>query len=246
MGMPISLLARGATAADQEKPAALVFAELRDVDARFSLYREDSELSRLARGDLELRQCHSDVLEVWELCARASETSGGLFDAFTPSGDWDPSGLVKGWAVERASRNLKGTDVDWCLNAGGDVVVIAPSGEPFNIGIGDPRDPQRVVTVLRTTASVATSGTAARGEHLYDPRTGAPAVSPWLSVSVTGPSLREADVMATAAFVAGPRWEDVVAPGYAALVVNPLGELYATAGWGANRGVPCPARPAGT
>jgi thiamine biosynthesis lipoprotein len=143
---------------------------------------------------------------------------------------------VKGWAVEQAGAWLREVDsVDWCLNAGGDVLVVCPSGEPFTVGIQDPRDVGRVVaSVRRSGGAVATSGTAARGAHLHDPRTGRPALTRWLSVSVTGPSLEYADVLATAAFVAGDAWPEVLAvlPGYEGLGVLADGNLRATSGWG--------------
>jgi thiamine biosynthesis lipoprotein len=232
MGMPISLLARGEAAARQDAAAQRVFSELREVDARFSLYREDSEVSRLSRGELRLEDCHDDVREVWELCSRAKQSTRGLFDVVTPRGVWDPSGLVKGWAAERAARHLAATEVDWCLSAGGDVAVVSRSGEPFTVGIQDPRDPTVVAGVLRTTQAVATSGTAARGDHIYDPATGAAVRSPWLSVSVTGESLLAADVMATAAFVAGEAWVDQLLPGYAGLAIGADGVLNPTREWG--------------
>jgi thiamine biosynthesis lipoprotein len=55
-----------------------------------------------------------------------------------------------------------------------------------------------------------------------------------LSVSVTGPSLEYADVLATAAFVAGDDWPEVVAvlPGYEGLGILADGNLFTTAGWG--------------
>src|SRR5207244_10488759 len=105
--------------------------------------------------------------------------------------------------------------------------------EPFTIGIQDPRDPGRVVASLpRTGGAVATSGTAARGAHLYDPRTGRPVEGRWLSVSVSGASLEYADVLATAAFVAGDNWPAVLLPGYEGLGVFADGSLLATVGWG--------------
>lgn len=229
MGMPISVLARGGGAGSAEAEAAVrrVLTELTEVDATFSLYREDSEVSRLARGEVELARCSPDVREVLARCTWARELTGGLFDAVTPEGTWDPSGLVKGWAAERASRQLAGTpDVDWCLNAGGDVVVVSASGEPFVVGIQDPRDRERVAaTISRTTGAVATSGTAARGTHLYDPRTGTATASRWLSVTVMGPSLETADVLATAAFVAGDGWAETLPVGYEGLAISTDGEL---------------------
>ncbi|MET9273570.1 FAD:protein FMN transferase [Kribbella sp. NPDC003557] len=236
MGLPVSVLARGEAADSEQAEVAVrdVFAELSGVDRVFSPYRTDSAVSRLARGEVGWDQVDPLVREVAERCAAARELTGGLFDAQVPGGGWDPSGLVKGWAVERAGERLREVaDVDWCLNAGGDVLVVCPSGEPFTVGIQDPRDPGRVIAgVPRTGGAVATSGTAARGAHLYDPRTGGPAGTRWLSVSVTGPSLEYADVLATAAFVAGDDWPAVLLPGYEGLGVLADGNLSATACWG--------------
>jgi thiamine biosynthesis lipoprotein len=228
MGMPISLLARGAAARSDPVHVAVqqVYADLRRADATFSPYLSDSEVSRLARG--ETFPWSRELHEVMALCDEARRSTRGAFDARTPDGRWDPSGLVKGWAAECAARHLAGLEVDWCLNAGGDVVVGCPSGEPFRIGIQDPTDPEAVLAVIaRTAGGLATSGTGARGAHLYDPATGDPARN-YASVTVVGPSLLMADVLATAAFVRGPR---VLSPGYEALVVHLDGTQTTTAGW---------------
>ena len=239
MGLPISLLARGDNARSERADAAAreVFAELTEVDRVFSPYRPDSAVSLLARDEVSWERVDPVVREVAERCVAARELTGGLFDADVPGGVWDPSGLVKGWAVERAGRWLREVgDMDWCLNAGGDVLVVCPSNEPFRVGIQDPCDPGRVVASLdRTAGAVATSGTAARGAHLYDPRSGRPVATQWLSISVSGPSLEYADVLATAAFVAGDGWPEVLTahPGYAGLGIFADGNLFATAGWSA-------------
>jgi FAD:protein FMN transferase len=237
MGLPISVLARGERAQSPEAEQAVrsVFRELADIDAVFSPYRPDSAVSRLQRGEIGLADCEDDVREVASRCDAATELTGGLFDATRPDGTWDPSGLVKGWAAERAARHLADLpEVDWCLNAGGDVIVLSPSGRAFTVGVQDPRDARRVAAAVACTAgAVATSGTAARGAHLYDPRNGTPASTRWLSISVLGPSLETADVLATAAFVAGDRWKDVVAlvVGYSALGIDADGGLHGTADW---------------
>lgn len=236
MGLPISVLARGDGADSGRADAAVrdVFAELTEADRVFSPYKAGSAVSLLARGELTWDRVDPVVREVAERCAVARESTDGLFDADVPGGTWDPSGLVKGWAVEQAGERLREVvDVDWCLNAGGDVLVVCPSGEPFTVGIQDPRDPGRVVaSVPRIGGAVATSGTAARGPHLYDPRTGQSVASRWLSVSVSGPSLECADVLATAAFVAGDDWPKMLLAGYEGLGVLADGNLSATAGWG--------------
>ncbi|MFF1819667.1 FAD:protein FMN transferase [Kribbella sp. NPDC058245] len=237
MGLPVSVLARGEQAGSVRADAAVraVFAELVEVDRVFSPYKSDSAVSRLARGELGWGDVDPVVRVVAERCVRAGELTGGLFDAELPGGGWDPSGLVKGWAVERAGERLREVpELDWCLNAGGDVLVVSPSDRSFTVGIQDPRDPELVVASLALTGgAVATSGTAARGAHLYDPRTGGPVETRWLSVSVSGPSLECADVLATAAFVAGEEWPGVLAalPGYEGLGILADGNLFATAGW---------------
>jgi thiamine biosynthesis lipoprotein len=237
MGLPISVLARGDQARSVEADDAVraVFRELVEVDAVFSTYKPDSAVSRLARAEIGIADCGDEVRRVAERCAWAKELTGGLFDATRPDGVWDPSGLVKGWAAERAARHLaEVADVDWCLNAGGDVVVLSPSGQPFTVGIQDPRDVGSVAAAVPcSSGAVATSGTAARGAHLYDPRTASPAANRWLSVSVLGPSLETADVLATAAFIAGDGWPDVLAvlPGYAGLGIDAQGAAHHTPRW---------------
>ena len=234
MGLPVSLLVRGPEPAGDRVAAAVakVYAELRDVDATFSLYRPDSLLSRLSRGEPVERP--AEVLEVEQRCEQAQLATGGAFDARRPDGVWDPSGLVKGWAAERASRHLAALDDhDWCVNAGGDVQVASPSGEAFRVGIEDPADRSRLLAVVeRTAGAVATSGTAARGAHLYDPATGRPA-GVLAAVTVVGPSLGEADVLATAAYVLGPGGLALVeaADGYEAMLVGRDGAQRCTTGW---------------
>ena len=232
MGMPISLLVRQ----DAVARAEAVFATLREADALLSPYRSDSLVCRRAAGE---RISHPVLRDVEHLCEQATVLTDGAFDARRPDGVWDPTGMVKAWAVERAAEHLAG--LDFCLNAGGDVHVEAPSGEPFRVGVQDPRERGEVVTVLaRTSGGVATSGTAVRGAHLYDPSTGGPACGP-LSVTVVGPSLLWADVLATAAFVRGL---GVLPPGYEALVVHADGRRTLTAGWPNDiRVVSSPVRP---
>jgi len=245
MGMPISVHLRGPGVGGAAASAAVaaVFAELRAVDAVFSTYRADSDVMRLNRGEVDLAGCHADVGAVVELCDLARLRTGGLFDPELPApdgGTWfDPSGLVKGWAVERAAAHLAGLGgaggLDFCLNAGGDVIVgTADDGSPaWRVGIEDPTDLSRIVCVVPLRAGgVATSGRAHRGGHIVDPRTGAPA-SAVLAATVTGPSLMWADVYATAAVVRGAdalEWLDSLA-GYEGLVVEPDGRAFATPGF---------------
>ena len=77
-------------------------ARLRWVDDVFSTWKPESPVSRLRRGEIGLGDAPPEVAEVLELCRRAREASDGWFDPWAMPGGVDPTGLVKGWAVERA------------------------------------------------------------------------------------------------------------------------------------------------
>lgn len=232
MGMPVSLALRGRhadTAAGRRAWRAVVD-QLHRVDRMFSTYRVDSVISRLGRGELAETDCPAEVREVLELGRAASEQSGGAFSVWLPddhgSTRLEPSGVVKGWAVQRASMHLTTLgDTDFCLSAGGDMVchVADPGRSDWWIGVEHPLDPTRVVAVIPVRAgAVATSGTARRGRHLVDARTGRP-VTGVASVTVTGPSLTWADIDATAAYAQGVHAADWLRTrlGRSALVVWP-------------------------
>ncbi len=195
---------------DPIRPRAVeaFFEYLRDVDRRFSTYKPASEVSRLGRGEIGLDECSADVRRVLELCEEVRVVSRGYFDvrAHRSDGGVDPSGLVKGWALENAARILEGAGAaNYCVNGGGDVVARggpAP-GQRWRVGVRHPIEADRLAAVLLCgDTAVATSGAYERGEHIVDPFTGrAPAGV--LSVTVVGPDLTFADAYATAAFAMG-------------------------------------------
>ncbi|MBO8191229.1 FAD:protein FMN transferase [Streptomyces oryzae] len=178
---------------------------LHHVDALFSTYRPESAISRLACDATTLDREPEVVATVLRLCEEAERRTRGCFTAH-PGGRLDPSGLVKGWAVEGATRILRDAGVrNVCVNGGGDIQLTgeAAPGRPWRVGIADPCRPGQVLTTVEgRDLAVATSGTAERGHHIIDPRTGAPATG-LLSATVTGPHLTWADVYATAAVVLG-------------------------------------------
>jgi FAD:protein FMN transferase len=175
------------------------------VDATFSPYRDDSDVSRFRRGELTLAQCAPELAEVLGECAIIREVSDGYFTT-TPGGRFDPSGLVKGWAIERAATMLSAAGfAGHCVNGGGDLQCSGEpqAGQPWRVGIADPLRPGEIAVVLAgRDFAVATSGTAERGAHIVNPHTGRPA-SGLASVTVVGPRLAAADAYATAAFAMG-------------------------------------------
>jgi thiamine biosynthesis lipoprotein len=218
MGMPISLALRGRHAADRYGEAAWTraLAVLHEADRVFSTYRDDSVISRLGRGQLTLADCPPEVAEVLALGELARIQSGGAFDVRRPGADGevllDPSGVVKGWAVQRAAHAFEPlADTDVCLSAGGDMVcrVASPSRPAWRIGIEDPYDPSRVVAVVPLrNGALATSALTHRGAHIVDARTGQTPTGV-ASVTVVADDLTWADIDATAAFARGSdalRW----------------------------------------
>jgi len=208
MGMPISLALRGRHTDDEL--AAQAWADALDVlhtaDRIFSTYRADSHISRLNRGELTVADCPTEVAEVLRLGERARLESGGAFDV-RRAGVLDPSGVVKGWAVERAAaafERLAGTD--YCLSAGGDLIcrVAGPESEAWRIGIEDPFDPEKIAAIVPIrNGAVATSGLHRRGPHITDARNGETPTA-LASVTVIHRSLTHADIDATTAFALGP------------------------------------------
>ncbi|WP_305782573.1 FAD:protein FMN transferase [Symbioplanes lichenis] len=209
---------------------------LHEVDARFSTYREDSEVSRFRRGELDLAGCSPDLRHVLDACADLWRATDGYFDAYA-GGLLDPSGYVKGWSVEVASARLaEAGSVNHCLNAGGDIRSRGrtAAGAPWRVGIRHPWQPDKLSWVLAITdGAVATSGTYERGDHVRNPRTGAPARG-LRSVTVAGPDLALADSYATAALAMGEpgiAWLAKLVPdGYESAVVTEDTRAFTTAG----------------
>ncbi|WP_432081668.1 FAD:protein FMN transferase [Streptomyces sp. WAC 04229] len=197
MGFPVSL--RADDPGLPVEAADAVFAWLRDVDARFSPFRPDSEVSRLDRG--EVPRVSDDLRDVLALCEEYRVATGGAFDVRLPGRGLDPCAVVKGWSVQRAAESLRAAGARrFCLNAGGDVVA---AGGPWRVGVRHPEHTDRLCAVLRLTdGAVATSARYERGDHIVDGRTGRPATG-LLGVTVVAPTLTEADAVATAAFAMG-------------------------------------------
>ena len=213
MGMPVSIHVRAHDPRSARIEAAVesAYATLRQVDRMLSPWRADSDLLQIRHGTLDPAAAHPWLAEVEGLCRRATDVTGGLFTSTLngPDGStgFDPTGLSKGWAVELAAHRLRALPgVSFCINAGGDLLCGNGAGEPpddnvWRVGLQDPRRPGQVARVVTVgEGAVATSGSAARGAHVVDPRTGAPIEYPG-SATVTGPSLLWCDVWATAAYV---------------------------------------------
>ncbi len=211
-------------------------------DRRFSLYRPDSELSRIARGELALsraspaaRDCYADALE-W------GRRTDGAFTPHRPDGIVDLSGIVKADAIAAAGAVLDAAGIaDWLLNAGGDILARGNhAGAGWRLGIVDPSTRDALLCTVALGGSrraLATSGTAERGEHIW--RHGP---ADYRQVSVVADDIVTADVLATAILAGGHRICDSVADRFDVdiLTVDGEGDVTATPGMRAALDVTAP------
>lgn len=207
---------------------------LHAVDATFSTWLPGSPVSRLRRGEASMAEMPPEVDEVLGLCREAKARSRGWFDPWSMPGGVDPTGLVKGWSLDRALVILRHAGAEAALlNAGGDLVGFGSPGpdEVWRIGIRHPWASDALACVVRLDVAVATSGVYERGPHLVDPRTRGPARAA-ASATVTGPSLAMCDALSTALAVGGDDAYDAVAAfdGYEAYVIGADGSERATDG----------------
>ncbi len=205
MGMPITLEVLGASVS----AAALevVFAYFTAVDERFSTYKDNSEISCINRGMLTLGQASEEMQLIFSLAEATKKATNGYFDILR-DGHYDPSGIVKGWAIFNAAEMLRERGfAHYYVDAGGDIQMAGQNaqGQPWRIGIRNPFNPQQIIKVLSLSdCGVATSGTYVRGRHIYNPKNTGQLVSEIVSLTVIGPDIYQADRFATAAFAMGP------------------------------------------
>jgi len=204
MGMPITI---DLVDADSRELLEKCFAWFDAVDARFSTYKPDSEISLYNAGQIPEVDLSSEVKDVFAVARATADATDGFFDMKTPSGGVDPSGIVKGWAIKKAADMLVAEGAEnFFVDAGGDIQSRGKNadGQEWRVGI---RSPFRLSHVIKIVAprgqGVATSGSYVRGAHIYNPHAPQERLDDVVSLTVIGPDVLEADRFATAAFAMG-------------------------------------------
>lgn len=185
-----------------------VFDYLREIDQKFSTYKETSEIEKINRGELKEEDFSKDMKHILKLAEQTKRETDGFFD-IKKDGKLDPSGIVKGYAIFEGANTLRKKGYkNFYLEIAGDVEIAGlKEGKKWRVGIQNPFNPQEIVKVIYlTNCGVATSGTYQRGEHIYNPKTGKNTTE-IASISVVGPNVYEADRFATAAFAMGRKQE---------------------------------------
>lgn len=236
MGMPISI------AIVDDAPDSLIdqaFAYFAAVDQRFSLYRDDSEITALNTGRITLAQASPDMHEVLALADKTKRETHGYFDIRRADGTLDPSGIVKGWAVRNAAAMIAaGGARHYFVDAGGDVQTGGKNadGADWILGIRNPFHDQEIIKALALPGkAIATSGTYARGQHIYNPHQSGRPIDAIVSLSIIAADVLEADRFATAAFAMGLDGINFIEmmPSLEGYVVDAQGIATQTSGFGA-------------
>lgn len=227
MGMPISIdipNTRSAKLFDE------LFELCRDTDERFSPYKTTSELQKLWRGQIKERDASDDMKFVMAECERYEQMTDRYFSARF-AGTFNPTGYVKAWAIQRMVNYLEEQHIEtYLINAGGDIVAHSDGSHNWNIAVADPLDANKLIAKLTVdNLAVATSGSYERGTHIYDPHTKLP-VDSLASVTIFGPDITTADVLATAVFAMGEQAIDFMKKQkkYQAIIIDKAGQLLTT------------------
>ena len=204
MGMPVTV---HIVAPNTDLIINKVFDYFTYIDNKFSLYKKDSEIMMINRKEISLEKSSSDMQEIFRLAEKTKQETDGYFDIINKSGIYDPSGIVKGWAIYQASKIIEEHGFsDYYVDAGGDIQVGGNNheGKPWKIGIKNPFNQNEIVkTVYLQNQGIATSGNYIRGQHIYNPKNKLEEITEIVSVSVIGPNVYEADRFATPAFAMG-------------------------------------------
>jgi thiamine biosynthesis lipoprotein len=204
------------------------FERIRRLEGLLTRFRPDSDISRLAAGELDCDSVDPAVRGVLNRCEELRRLTRGDFEheprrrtgrAADPV--LDVNALAKGWIIEEAAIVLRLSGGEFFVNAGGDVLASRRrhADRPWRIGVQHPDDRTAVLGVFELEqGAVATSGAYERGRHIRSAM-----ASPLRSVSVVGPDLGEADALSTAVYASGespPDWWADVDPGYGLLTLD--------------------------
>ena len=233
MGMPITVEIVDVRVTETD--IANVFDYFRTVDEIFSTYKEHSEISKINRGELLPDEYSDDMKTIFALSEQTRQETRGYFD-IRHNGIIDPSGIVKGWAILQAANMLKAAGrMHFYIDAGGDIQVAGKKDEsPWRVGIRNPFNRNEIVKVLVITdKGVATSGTAIRGQHIYNPHHPQAAIQDIVSLTVIGPDVYEADRFATAAFAMGKKGISFIEqlPGFEGYMIDASARATYTSGF---------------
>ena len=206
---------------------------IEDANQRFSTYIPDSELSLINSGQLTIEKASATQRDIWDKAEEFKALTDGFFDARSPEGLFDPSGIVKSWAAANAVNFLQANGFRrFTLNAGGDVLLSEELADSplTRVGISNlesiASEDSFINMVLELDGTnfraVATSGSSERGEHIWRKD------QQFSQVTVVAKDLVVADVWATTLIAGGQQAIEMLPANVVALSVSDDGSLKST------------------
>ena len=189
---------------------------LQNVEEKFSPFLSESLVSRHTDLGEELQDDFFDIeyQEVYSRSIIAKKETQGLFDPFF-NGKYNPTGFVKGWAIENAFMKYIKPLIDnniieaGAINGAGDIQVGTRLDSNFSweIGIENPEDKGKIIAKYSIkNGAVATSGLSKKGQHIKSDND-----INHVQVTVVGTYLSDVDVLATAGVVSDEKiWSEIV------------------------------------
>lgn len=189
---------------------------LQNVEEKFSPFSTESLVSRHTDLGEDLQDSFFDLeyQEVYSRSLIAKKETQGLFDPFF-DGKYNPTGFVKGWAIENAFMKYIKPLIDnniieaGAINGAGDIQVGTRHDSNFSweIGIENPEDKEKIIAKYSIkNGAVATSGLSKKGQHIKSDNE-----INHVQVTVVGTNLSDVDVLATAGVVANEKiWSEIV------------------------------------
>lgn len=202
MGMPVTIMC-----SDDELDSRAfdeVFNFFEKIDASYSPYSDSSDVSMVNSGQLREESYSRELRDILKLAEETKQQTDGFFNVWHKD-NFDPSGIVKGWAIQQAAVILAKYTNNFYIEAGGDIQTMGKSSSdtPWRVGIRNPFErTQNIAIVQLDNMAVATSGIAIRGQHIYNPHADQ-SIEGIVSLSVIGDHIVDADRFATAAFAMG-------------------------------------------
>lgn len=232
MGMPITLMTPHEP--NSKEAFEKTFDFFQQVDQRYSPFITTSEVSQINLHKLKESDYSPEMIEILEIAQKTKVETNNYFDVWH-NNSFDPSGIVKGWAIQKAAKIMHDYTDDFYIEAGGDIQVhgISDKRAPWRIGIRNPFNRHENIAIISlNNYAVATSGTAIRGQHIYDPVSDKP-LADIISLSVIAPKIIDADRMATAAFAMGKKGIAFIEKlnGYEGYMVSKDKRVTMTSGW---------------
>ncbi len=184
-----------------------IFDYLAYIDNTFSTYKENSEITKINNAKINYKSYSQDMKKILQLSKKTKDETNGYFDIHN-NGKLDPSGIVKGFAILKASQILKKKGYkNFYIDIAGDIEIsgLNDKKEKWSVGLENPFFRTQIIKVLAlTNKGIATSGNYIRGSHIWNNKERSEDLeNNVMSISVIGKNVYEADRFATAAFSMG-------------------------------------------